>query len=48
MVTPVDADQPAQARTAVTSRWAWLPSLRIVLGAAGFIVIAGAIVLGVT
>jgi hypothetical protein len=44
-MTPSVADQQSQAGTAVTSRWAWLPSRRIVLGAAGFVVIAVAIVL---
>src|SRR5271156_5444212 len=43
---PADIHQSAESRTVVTSRWAWLPSLRIA-GAAGFIVVAGAIVLAV-
>jgi hypothetical protein len=47
MVTPPDAVQLDQARTATRNRWAWLPSLRIALGAVGFIMIAGAIVVGV-
>jgi hypothetical protein len=47
MTPSANADQPAQPRTGMTNRWARLPSRRIVLGAAGIIVIAGAIVLGV-
>jgi hypothetical protein len=45
-MTPADADQPAQA-TPAPSRWALLAGRRIVLSAAGVIVIAGVIVLGV-